>query len=242
MMAVVIAATPVSAAERRSDSNFTSHRFGSKRITVRQITPRGSVRGTLPTAEAVTRAAERFFKALEALPEDFIKRSGLRYVTFLERPTLKNVPVGGVAGGETIFLNVDFSERTVYHEFFHIFDPKPVERQWTRLNPKKFFYTGNDYYSAHLSRNKRKRKDRYFAEGTFDADFVSRYAMSNEVEDRAETFAAMMVEKERFLQRTEKSEVMKRKMKFIIELTGKRRLMGRDFWNKHFGIPEGEKL
>lgn len=233
--------SPAFAWERRVHSRFTSKKYGNKRITVRQRTPRGVIDGTLPSQEVVTRAAERFFKALEALPEDFIKRSGVKYVTFLENPTLKKIPVGGIASGESIYLNVNFSAHTVYHEFFHIFDPKPVERQWNRLNSKGFIYTGNDYYSANLSRSRRKRKDRNLASGTFDADFVSRYAMSNEREDRAETFAAMMVEKGRFLKRAERSEVLKKKMDFIIEITGKRRLMGRDFWEKHFKTAGGSQ-
>ena len=71
-------------------------------------------------------------------------------------------------------------------------------------------------------------------EKRYDADFVSRYAMSFGHGDRAETFAYMIVEGPRFLRRTEKSPVLKKKMEYVIEITGKRDLLGKDFRGKLF--------
>lgn len=226
---------PAAATEKRREfSKFDSKKYKNVRIVVRQVLPGGAISGVLPPQNAVRDAAKRFFDAIDRLPEDFIKRSGVKYVTFLEQPTLKKVPVGGVARGDSIFLNINCPDKTIYHELFHIFDPHPKDRKWTRLNHKKFVYTGSDYYKAKLSSIKRKRKERNLSENTFDADFVSRYAMSNEREDRAETFAYMISEKKRFLQRAERSDVMRRKMEYIIDITGKRNLLGKEFWQEIF--------
>ena len=64
-------------------------------------------------------------------------------------------------------------------------------------------------------------------------DFVSEYAMSFEHEDRAETFAYMIVEGKKFLKRT-KNPVMKAKMEYIMALFIERKLLSNEFWNKHF--------
>jgi hypothetical protein len=71
-------------------------------------------------------------------------------------------------------------------------------------------------------------------ENRYKDDFVSRYAMSEEREDRAETFAFMIVEGNKFLRRTEKSPVMKKKMEYIIDATDRRSLLGKDFWISNF--------
>ena len=70
---------------------------------------------------------------------------------------------------------------------------------------------------------------------TFDADFVSRYAMSNEREDRAETFAYMMVEGRNFLRRTQRSHVLKKKMDYIIQITTENNTLSASFWKRHLG-------
>ena len=242
MLLLAAAASPLYAWERRVYTRFDSKKYGGQRISVRQRTPRGTVGGILPSPGQVKVAAERFFKVLDALPENFVQKSGLRYVTFLERPTHKDIPIGGLASGETIYLNVSCSAKTIYHELFHIFDPRSADTRWSRLNRKNFIYTGSVYRSAHLSRARRRRVESNVGSGEFNADFVSRYAMSNEREDRAETFAAMMTEGANFLKRVEKSPVLREKMLSIIEITSKRKLMGRDFWNNHFRSPAGSKF
>ncbi|MBE6392010.1 MAG: hypothetical protein E7042_07445 [Lentisphaerae bacterium] len=216
-------------------SKFESRRYNNHSIVVRQTRPHvDHIGGRLPSEDVVKRAAERFFAVLDQLPANFIKRSGLKYVTFLNDLTLNNVPAGGIARADSIFLNVNFSDKTVYHELFHIFDPRPKDRKWTRLNNKKFVYTGSDFYAEKVSSVKRKRKAKNLQDGTFDDDFVSRYAMSNEKEDRAETFAFMISEKQGFLRRTAKSPVLRKKMEFIVRITSKNNLLGSQFWQNIF--------
>ncbi|MBQ7207452.1 MAG: hypothetical protein IJS01_06595 [Lentisphaeria bacterium] len=112
--------------------------------------------------------------------------------------------------------------------------PGRKDKQWTRLDPRGSVCTGSAFYDADLSKFKRRRMNGNLEEKRYDADFVSRYAMSFGHGDRAETFAYMIVEGPRFLRRTEKSPVLKKKMEYVIEITGKRDLLGKDFRGKLF--------
>ena len=231
---------PVDAAEQHRSKRFAVKKIGKKTITVRQLKPSGrNIRGTLPPAAEVSIAAERFFAAIGKLPEDFVKRTGIKYVTFLRKPTLKGISIGGVAVGDTIVLSVSSGEKAIFHELFHVFDlHEGKAKKWNRINPKKFVYTGSVYYEAKLTLRQKKRKKKNLASGAFKDDFVSSYAMSNELEDRAETFSCMMVEGKKFLRRVKKSAVMRKKMIYIINMTGRRGLMGKEFWYDHLGITE----
>ena len=212
----------------------TAQKYGSVRIRVRQVTPRGGIAGTPVPRARVPELSERFFRSINRLPESFISKSGLKYVTFVTGLQLNNAPAAGVASGDTIYLAADCDAHTIYHELYHIFDPPGKNKQWLKLNPGGFVYTGSVFYQERLSKFKRKKMSANLEDGRFKDDFVSRYAMSNEREDRAETFAAMIVEGERFLRRTEKSPVMKKKMEYIIDATDRRNLLGKDFWSRRF--------
>lgn len=226
------------AADRQDYKRYSRHR-----IIVRQKKPASrELGGKLPPKDAVPPAAKKFFEALDLLPIGFIKRSGLKYVTFLEKPTLKGIPIGGLACGDTIVLSISFSPHVIYHELFHIFDLQREDRKWKNLNDRKFVYTGSDYYAIQMSRTKTKRKEQNLAAGKYDADFVSRYAMSNELEDKAETFAYMVCEQKDFLKRVEKSPVLRKKMKYIIDMTDKNKLLGKEFWQKTLGVEDLSSL
>lgn len=211
-----------------------SRKYGSVRIRVRQVTPRGAVTGTPVPRERIPELSENFFRALNRLPESFISRSGLKYVTFVTALQLNNAPAAGVASGDTIYLAADCGAHTVYHELYHIFDPPGKNKQWLKLNARDFVYTGSVFYQERLSKFKRRKMSANLEDGRFKDDFVSRYAMSDEREDRAETFAAMIVEGEKFLRRTEKSPVLRKKMEYIIDATDRRSLLGKEFWIRNF--------
>ena len=218
-------------------SKLLERRFGKAVIRIRQVRSGNyDVRGNLPDDAQVPLLAEKFFKALSILPSSFIERSKIRYVAFFENLTLNKAPAGGVASGDTIWLNTKFNAITVYHELFHTFDPFLMNqnRKWLALNHKNFVYTGSDFLSVRSTKFRRKRRENNLSTGRFDQDFVSRYAMSNDLEDRAETFAYMIGEGPRFLARTARSSVLQKKMDYIIGMTGKKRLLGKDFWDKHF--------
>lgn len=63
------------------------------------------------------------------------------------------------------------------------------------------------------------------------AAFINSYAQTTPMEDRAEVFRAMIEEGPRFLIRANASEYMRKKMEFIIRLTGTGRFLGDRFWD-----------
>ena len=194
------------------------------------------VLAAFPAAAEDYSLAEKFYRCLEILPPSFLERSRIRYVTFLDNLTLRNVPAGGVASGDTIYLNTRANAKTVYHEIFHTFDNCQINlnRKWMGLNDKHFVYTGSGFGAVKTTKFRRKRREDNLATGRFDQDFVSRYAMSNDVEDRAETFAFMVFEGPKFLKRVEQSQVLKKKMDYIIDMTGRKKILGKNFWERHF--------
>jgi hypothetical protein len=212
--------------------NFYKH-WGNKPIKVRQQIFSNQVRGTYPSSSTVERCAERFYKTLDYLPESLILKSRLKYVTFLRNLKLNNQLAGGVANGDTIYLPVDFQTKTVFHEFFHIFDPVRNNKKWCSFNDKSFVYSGSKFYSVAMSSKKRKQVKRNNRKDKIEDSFVSQYAMSFEWEDRAETFAYMIVEGRNFLKRT-KNPVIKAKMEYIMDLFIQRDLLDEAFWNNHF--------
>ena len=214
-------------------SNRFQKKWGNHPIKVRQQIRSGGVSGELPSDKTVEECAERFYAALLYLPEDLIRKSGLKYVTFVRNLKLNNQSAGGVASGDTISLKVHFSDKTLFHEFFHIFDPHRHDRKWQNLNDKKFKYTGSKFYTVDMSKKERRQVKKTNRKDDIAEDFVSEYAMSFEWEDRAETFAHMIVEGRRFLKRT-KNPVMKAKMEYIMELFIQRDLLDEAFWNRHF--------
>ncbi len=88
--------------------------------------------------------------------------------------------------------NTDKFERAVHHELFHVFEyymadkNKYVFEQWTNLNPSIFKYQSD---VLKLDNNYVYLKD----SNTDNWYFVTKYAKTNEKEDRAETFAELMM-------------------------------------------------
>lgn len=88
--------------------------------------------------------------------------------------------------------NTDKFERAVHHELFHVFEyymadkNKYVFEQWTNLNPSIFKYESD---VLKLDNNYVYLKD----SNTDNWYFVTKYAKTSEKEDRAETFAELMM-------------------------------------------------
>ena len=88
------------AAMRRTDKNFQHKKYSRHKIIVRQKRPKSKyVSVSLPPLNKVEPAAKKFFTALDKLPEEFIKRTGLKYVTFVTDLKVNKISAGGVAGG-----------------------------------------------------------------------------------------------------------------------------------------------
>ena len=208
-------------------------KWGNRPIQIRQHNSRSTITGTYPSDQTVEKCAERFYRTLDYLPESLIRKTRLKYVTFLRNLRLNGQPAGGIASGDTIFLPIDFSSKTVFHEFFHIFDPQRKDKRWTDLNDKKFVYSGSKFYEVKMTKKEKRQSKKTNRRDNVAESFVSSYAMSFEHEDRAETFAYMIVEGRRFLNRT-KNPVIKAKMEYIMNLVVERNLLSKDFWEKHF--------
>lgn len=88
--------------------------------------------------------------------------------------------------------NTDKFERAVHHELFHVFEYYMADRnkfvfeQWTNLNPSIFKYESD---VLKLDNNYVYLKD----SNTDNWYFVTKYAKTSEKEDRAETFAELMM-------------------------------------------------
>lgn len=215
-------------------SRWFQKRWGRHPLIVRQEIRSNQVTGLFPNRKTVEKCAERFYKIMEYLPEELIVKSGLKYVTFLHDLKLNGQDAGGVASGNTIYLVINFTETTVFHEFFHVFDPKAKDEKWRNLNDKSFAYTGSKFYEMNHSKKEKLKIKKNIRKDRIKESFVSTYAMSFEHEDRAETFAYMIVEGKKFLKRT-KNPVMKAKMEYIMELFVQRKLLDQAFWDRHFG-------
>ena len=198
---------------------------------------RDGIRGTRISAAEAEKELQRFFKALEELPQSFVKSSGIAKVMICKDLRLKNEKADGVATADCIYLTSGFHPRTVYHELFHVFDPKRKNSKWTKLNNREFYYQGSKFYPQKDNRKNRKRKEKA---KSFESDFASEYAQSFEWEDRAETFSFMIAEKKKFAEKAQKSPVLKKKMLYIIDMTSGRKLLGKDFWGKTLGISEAD--
>ena len=104
-------------------SNFSKSfqkKWGNRPITVRQKLSNNRISGYFPNSRTAEKSAERFYKTLDYLPENLIRKSKLKYVTFLRDLKLNGQYAGGVASGNTIYLPVDFTTKTLFHEFFHL--------------------------------------------------------------------------------------------------------------------------
>lgn len=90
--------------------------------------------------------------------------------------------------------NTDDFERAIHHELFHVFEYYMTDKNenvfngWDNFNPKDFIYEANvsnlDSTYVYLKKEEQNQNDSYF---------VTKYAKTSAKEDRAETFAEMMM-------------------------------------------------
>ena len=196
-----------------------------------------NISGVPLAAKAAEKELANFFDALEELGSGFVKKSGLKQVVICRNLKLNGMKCAGVAKDDCMYLAQGATKKIIFHELFHIFDPKRKNKEWTSLNNRQFRYWGINYPNRQITPEKRRSIADYYRKTgyKFARDFVSNYAQTSEVEDRAETFAVMLVEGSDFQKRTQKSIVLFRKMQFIIDLTGRSSLLGRNFWKEKLG-------
>jgi hypothetical protein len=126
----------------------------------------------------------------------------------------------------------------IHHEFFHMLETQAgnpfQDPEWDALNPIGFHYGSGGVNALRSSANPPPKVDTSYVGG----GFVSRYAMSAVEEDKAETFAYLMVRYGNVMTRARRDEVLASKVELL-----KQRLqtwcpeMGADWWAQLANTP-----
>ena len=174
----------------------------------------------------------QFFAAMDIFPVRFLRETQLHTLVLCRNLTTSNGGrAGGVAGGGKIGLNVPFYSQVIYHEMFHIADNLGHNEDWTRLNNKQFVYGGSAFKPVELDKKAQAKADAAKTSADIRKDFVSDYAMTSEVEDRAETFAVMVADPKRFAALAKESPVLAKKAERVKAIVRDfSPAMNKDFW------------
>lgn len=171
------------------------------------------------------------FSVLDRLSPNFVKRTEIQAVFFRD-PLIDPVSkkgVAGLGGSGKMWFTKRISNRTIIHELFHVFDDEDADwPKWERTNPRGFTYMGSIYRPEELSRRENRKNDE--VEDLIDGAFVSGYAKSNQLEDRAETFTYMIMKGYHIMAEAEDNKYLMEKVNLIIDMTSRSSLLGKDFW------------
>lgn len=196
-------------------------------ITVSHYVPKPKVHtgvtGEKLDEKTMRRCAAVLYDALDLLPAEFIRNSGLKNVHFLKGLKSYRVSCNGCAVGDTIWFDVTAKDKTMYHELFHIIAKKCRELWDIPTNPPGF-----DYRHQH----RKDKKQRTTEPPPFRKHFVSNYAMTSGGEDRSETFAFMMMEGPQFFYRAQESPWLMKKMDAVIRICMEKGGMDETFWSR----------
>lgn len=170
-------------------------------------------------------------KALQALPEGFLKKVGSGAnsrkisITLVDRfdPAVGTIPASGsadVSGGEIrLELNICPEIKEIFwHELFHVMDVQILNESdgmnhWEELNPEDFTYvsTYSQYYSGEL------KDSEYLLPGS--NYFADAYSMLGPREDRAQVFVYAMMPEQAF---RFSSPAMGKKLELICDMIRQR--------------------
>ena len=195
------------------------------------VLPSGEISGRAVSREEIKPLLGQFFTAIDIFPVRFLKRTGLDTVVFCHDLKLRGVPAGGVASGNVIYLASSFNSHVVYHELYHVADPSRENTKWTKLNDKKFAYGGSKFDPAEGNKRQIERAAAAREDAGLRGGFVSDYAMSSEVEDRAETFAFRVANPKVFAEQCKTSSVLTQKEALVKDMVRDfSPAMNKDFW------------
>lgn len=149
---------------------------------------------------------------LKIYPDAFLQLSQLNQIVCCENllhgPMLASASVGGVANGKlgTILLNINthryYLRHATHHELFHILDSSMGfdvnDSEWLSLNDPAFRYA--------------RRKS---SPGSKHTGFATEYAMTAMCEDKADTFARLVLEHDEILLQAKDDVVLSRKIACI---------------------------
>jgi hypothetical protein len=174
-------------------------------------TPYGPIEGSAASRESVNRYAPVLFEELRLYPPALIRRLGLRQVILCERLAFKGQLRAAIPGFQNRDLYLDVSRgahsrryqrQALAHELFHLIDfvdDGEVYRDagWSSLNPPSFQYGSGGSNAQEDKRMSLRSKT--------TPGFVSLYAMTGVEEDKAELFAALVMDQE-FVRRQQRSD------------------------------------
>jgi len=189
------------------------------------------VTGTLLSPEEAREHLPKFFAAMDIFPVRFLRETRLHTVVLCRNLKSNGGRVGGLAVSTgTIYLDVPFGSYVIYHEMFHIADKQWQNEKWTKLNDKQFSYSG-----APAPDKKPKptaKQDPVKTKEELRKDFVSDYAMTQEMEDRAETFALMVADPKKFAALAKENPVLEQKAQIVKKIVRDfAPAMNKDFWD-----------
>jgi hypothetical protein len=194
----------------------------------------GGVTATVLSAEETKPFLPRFFAAMDIFPVRFLRETRLHTVVFVRDLKSNGVSAAGLAVSDgRIYLDVThFNSKVIYHEMFHIADNLGHNESWTKLNSKQFAYGGSKYKPAELDKKTQAKVEAVKSDAELRKDFVSDYAMTHEVEDRAETFAWMVANPKQFAKMAQESPVLEKKAQVVKKIVREfAPAMNKDFWD-----------
>lgn len=202
-------------------------------FTISYILP-DRIAGDVLTPDEAKEVLPHFFAAMDIFPVRFLQETKLNTVALCRNLRMNGQPAGGVATSTgVIVLNVPIHSHVIYHEMFHVADKQRNNVEWTKLNSKQFVYGGNMYNPDSDKMDKTDKRKMTAAKKDTDIrkDFVSDYATTSEMEDRAETFAVMVTDPKQFEKLASANPVLKKKadkVKSIVREFSPG--MSKDFW------------
>jgi len=203
-------------------------------FTIAYALPEG-VMGDVLSQEEAKKYLPFFFASIDIFPPWFLQQTKLNKVVLCRNLRLRGIRAGGVASSTGIIaLDVPVHSAVIYHELFHIADKQRNNPEWNKLNSKQFVYGGNVFNPAakEMDRSDTKKMEKAKGDAAIRKDFVSEYAMTSEMEDRAETFAFMVTDSRQFAKLASDSPVLKRKAEKVKEiLRDFSPGMNKDFWS-----------
>ncbi len=177
----------------------------------------GPINCANPDQNSLSQYEPIFVEEFSYYPVTAIKRSGLQEIILCRALDFEGAHRTALPDydHDAFYLDVErgganqeYQRKVIHHEFFHIIDWKDdglvySDDAWASLNANGFKYGRGGKFAQKDPR-----------ESVFDGSlkgFVTRYAMSGVEEDKAETFANMMVNYQLMEKRVENDPVLKSK-------------------------------
>ena len=164
----------------------------------------------------------QFVQEIGLYPKNFFRSAQCQDIYFVQKLFYKQQPVDGIFSQGTNFIIYDYSRESentqkirhrIHHELYHMIGSRRLF--WKTLNPTWESYNRPGFiydikYNPHGTNPKN-----IFAPA--EPGFITHYAMASAEEDRAETFAGLMISQERRLleQWAKNDEILFHKMKVM---------------------------